>query len=40
MSPKRFVVTITSNWYGFITSCIAQASMMRSSHATLPSYFF
>ena len=24
MSPKRLVVTITSNCHGFITSCIAQ----------------
>ena len=40
MSPKRFVVTIVSNCHGFSTSCIAQASTMRSSTCTLPSYFF
>ena len=38
MSPNRLVVTMTSNCQGFITSCIAQASTMRSSIAIRPSY--
>jgi hypothetical protein len=41
MSPKRFVVTITSNCHGFITSCMQHASMIRSSQVMpLLSYRF
>ena len=40
MSPNRFVVTITSNVSGLITSCIAIASTMRSSNSTRPAYSF
>lgn len=38
MSPKRFVVTITSNFSGRITSSIAHASTILSSLATRPAY--
>ena len=31
MSPKRLVVTMTSNWCGFKTICIAMLSMILSS---------
>ena len=40
MSPNRLVVTITSNCHGLVTNCMAQASTMRSSIATRPSYCF
>ena len=33
MSPKRLVVTITSNWFGSRTSCIAMLSTIRSSNS-------
>jgi hypothetical protein len=38
MSPKRLVVTSTSNCQGFSTSFMAQASMMTVSRANLPLY--
>ncbi len=31
MSPYRFCMTITSNWFGFITSCMQVLSMILSS---------
>src|SRR5882762_1196603 len=37
MSPNRFVATITSNCHGSVTSCIAQASTMRSFISMRPS---
>ena len=30
MSPNRLVVTMTSNWFGFLTSCMAQLSTISS----------
>ena len=40
MSPNRFVVTMTSNCSGLITSCIAALSTILSSHAITPWYSF
>ena len=38
MSPNRFVVTMTSNCSGLITSCIAVLSTILSSDAIVPAY--
>ena len=34
MSPNRFSVTMTSNWEGFFTSCMAALSTSISAHST------